>query len=88
MTRLALAVSLVLSVTVPAHAASYAGLKSKGYKTGSLIRRGISRGWIVSKGGTRYFCKQRRLKQGWKNSVARSLGQPKVNQVGSCRKLR
>ena len=88
MTRLVLAASLSPFVSIPANAASPSGLKSQGYKTSGRTHSGIGFGWLVSRVGTRYFCKQRRLSQGWKNNFARSQGQPKANHVGSCRKPR
>ena len=59
-----LACSLALAFMVGgagnADAASYKRLKSKGYKTGKMIknRAGI-RGWMVSGEGKKYFCKLR-----------------------------
>jgi hypothetical protein len=41
----------------PALATTYQQLISDGYKTGPMIQSAAGKwGWVVSKGGTRYFC--------------------------------
>ena len=55
----AMALGLGLSfVPVAAEAASYASLKRKGYKTGPFTRSPAgTRGWYLTGGGKRYFCR-------------------------------